>query len=622
MAGNEKTPGQLGDELSGAVKFTPQEFADAFERVSSVAREVNNTFGQSRERINEVKVALKDALPNVVRLGGDLGAVGQTIGEIAEASRRNVVANAEDVQKLYASTKVIGGSVKEIADGFLNVGVGIEQVGKQLEDSVNYVRSIGGNTKQVMADVRSNMEQMNRYQFEGGVQGLTKMAAQASMLRFDMNETFRLADKVLNPEGAIEVAAAFQRLGVSAGALADPFQLMNQSINDPSGLQNSLADVAKQFTYFDEKTKTFKINPQGVLTLKEMEQQTGVSAREMSKMGLAAAELDQRLSSINAAGLKLGSEEDKQYLANIAKMGEGGQYEVKLTNEKGELETRKLSELTQDEFDKLIKEQKEGPKTMEEIAKSQMTISADIAGNVSAIKSAVLGGAVTQKDVLTGSEAIRKLSSSLTGALSKNFSSPQKVRDTLTDSFDDVKSLFKDIANKDVSTTDALSNYLTKAGIQLQSLSDDAQKNIIKTLQETRSQLGDKNSIDRNARSFIDQMLGETKTQTTKNTGDGNRPISSLIEGTNASSKVRDVVSSNNESGFYGKSSSEVKFGGTITHVVDFKGGAENLSPAQKEEFLKMFADKFNSTDIQQFMINATTPNDPLKPNYGARVGK
>jgi len=617
----QKTPGQIADEIKNAATLNAADFVDAFERVGSVAREVNNTFGQSRERINEVKVALTDALPNVVRLGGDLGAVGETIGQIAEASRRNVVANTEDVQKLYASTKVIGGSVKEIADGFLNVGVGIEQVGKQLEDSVNYVRSIGGNTKQVMADVRSNMEQMNRYQFEGGVQGLTKMAAQASMLRFDMGETFRLADKVLNPEGAIEVAAAFQRLGVSAGALADPFQLMNQSINDPSGLQNSLADVAKQFTYFDEKTKTFKINPQGVLTLREMEQQTGVSAKEMSKMGLAAAELDQRLSSINAAGLKLGSEEDKQYLANIAKMGEGGQYEVKLTNEKGELETRKLSELTQDEFDKLIKEQKEGPKTMEEIAKSQMTISADIAGNVSAIKSAVLGGAVTQKDVLTGSEAIRKLSSSLTGALSKNFSSPQKVRDTLTDSFDDVKSLFKDIANKDVSTTDALSNYLTKAGVQLQDLSKDAQANIIKTLQETRSQLGDKNAIDRNARSFIDQLLGETKTQTTKNTGDGNRPISSLIEGTNASSKVRDVVSSNGGP-FGSKSSSEVKVGGSFNITVDFKGGAENLSSSQKEEITKMLVEKWNSTETKEYIINVSTPNDPLKPNYGARVGK
>jgi hypothetical protein len=248
-----------------------------------------------------------------------------------------------------------------------------------------------------------------------------------------------------------------------------------------------------------------------------------------------------------------------------------------------------------------------------------MTISADIAGNVSAIKAAVLGGAVTQKDVLSSSEAIRKLSSSLTGALSKNFSSPQKVRDTMTDSFDDVKSLFKDIANKDVSTTDALSNYLTKAGVQLQDLSKDAQANIIKTLQETRSQLGDKNAIDRNARSFIDQMLGETKTQTTKNTGDGNRPISSLIEGTNASSKVKDVVS-NNGGPFGGAKKSQVDFGGGIKIDVNFNGGAENLTNAQKEEITKMLIEKMNSTDMKQYMIEVNTPNNPTKAPTGKTV--
>jgi hypothetical protein len=68
-----------------------------------------------------------------------------------------------------------------------------------------YIRSIGGNTKQIMEDVTNNMDQMNRFQFENGVKGLTKMAAQASMLRFDMNETFKLADKVLSPEGAIQL---------------------------------------------------------------------------------------------------------------------------------------------------------------------------------------------------------------------------------------------------------------------------------------------------------------------------------------------------------------------------------------------------------------------------------
>jgi hypothetical protein len=87
-----------------------------------------------------------------------------------------------------------------------------------------------------MKDVSANMEKMNRYQFDGGVAGLAKMAAQASMLRFDMAQTFSFADRMLTPENAINMASAFQRLGVTAGNLVDPFVLMNESINDPTGV--------------------------------------------------------------------------------------------------------------------------------------------------------------------------------------------------------------------------------------------------------------------------------------------------------------------------------------------------------------------------------------------------
>ena len=611
---NNQNSGQMGEELKNAVKLPDaQEFAETFERVSSVAREVNNLFGQSRQRIVELKTELVDSLPGIARLGGNIGDVGESIQQIALASRRNVVENSEDVEKLFAASKVLGASVGEISEAFLNVGVGIEQVGKQLEDSVNYVRSIGGNTKQVMDSVRANMDQMNRYQFEGGVQGLTKMAAQASMLRFDMGETFRLADKVLSPEGAIETAAAFQRLGVSAGALADPFALMNQSINDPQGLQDSLVDVAKQFSYFDEKTKTFKISPQGVLTLREMEQQTGVSAKEMSKLAVAAAEADKRISAIGSAGLNI-KEEDKQYVANIARMGEGGEYEVKINDD----ETKKLSELTQEEFDKLIKEQKDGPKTMEEIAKSQMSISEDIKGNVNAIRAAVVGGAVTQKDFLRGSESVRNISSDFTGAASRNFSSPEKVRNTLTESMGDIKELFNDIKNKDVKTTDALSNYFTKLGTQGIKLEEGFKQGIVKSLEETRSKLGDKTSVDGVAKEFLDKMLGGVKSEQIKGVKDGNKPISYLIEG-NKSTEVKETMTNR---GAFGGGSSKVNVDGGFKIDINFTGNASELTAAQKEQVTKMLIEKMNSAEMQQYMVSVTGKDNPTKAPSGKTVSR
>jgi hypothetical protein len=612
---NDKTAGQMGEEIKKAAEMpSVKEFAEAFERISSSARLVNNTFGQSRERIVELQTAIADTTPGILRMGGSFGDVSKSMQEIAEASKRNVVASSEDIEKLYASSKVLDMSVREISDAFLNVGVGIEQVGTQLEESVNYVRSIGGNTKQVMDSVRSNMDQMNRYQFEGGVQGLTKMAAQASMLRFDMSNTFALAEKVLDPEGAVNMASAFQRLGVSAGALADPFALMNASINDPSGLQDGLANISKQFTYFDEKTKTFKINPQGVLTLREMEKEAGLAQGSLSKMGLAAAELDMRISDINKAGLTIASEEDKQYLANIATMQDG---KYKVTLEDGT--KKELAELTQPEFDKLIEQQKTAPKTMEEIAKSQLSYSESSAGDLKAIRSSLVGGLVTQRDVLRGGEAARNLSTNFTGAVSSNFSNPQAVRDTVTESVKDLKDSFKDFQEGKKDATTIMSEYLTKLGNQGIKIEEGFKQGMIKSLEETRKKTTGTTGVDEMGRQFLDKMLGGVKSEKVKGTKDGNKPISSLIEGTKAS-EVQQSVANNNP--FAGGRSSEVKVDGGFKIDVNFTGGASELTAAQKEQVTKMLIEKMNSAEMQQYMVSVTGKDNPTKAPSGKTVSR
>lgn len=614
--GNTNTPKGVGDEIKDAFKLpTAAEFADAYLGISEGSAKINKAFGQTRQRIVEIQTAIADTSPGIARLGGSVNDVTNTISELAQASRRNVIANGEDVDKMFAAQKILGGTVKGIADSFLNVGIGISQIPKELEKAITYVQSIGGNTEKVMSDVQDNMEQMNRFQFEGGVQGLTKMAAQASMLRFDMTETFRFADKVLDPEGAINMASAFQRLGVSAGALADPFQLMNQSINDPSGLQTSLSNVAKQFTEFDEKTKTFKINPQGVLTLREMEKEAGLSTGSLSKMGLAAAELDKRLSSVNAAGLHFENEDDKQYLQNIASMGKSGKYEVELKDGT----KKELQNLNQEEFDALIEQQKNGPKDLEGIARSQMTATDVIKGDVTAIRTAVVGGAVSQQGLLKGMEGARKVATGLTGNASKELGNTGAVRETVGQTIGDLtKAVNEFINNKDKKPTDVLSDYLKNLGNQGMEINKSLQEKVTKILEKSRNELGDDNAVERTTTKIYDALLGGAKADKVK----GNQPISSLIEGTNASSKVKNVVSNNSGGGFYGGGNSKVNVDGGIKIDVNFNGGAENLTSAQKEEITKMLIEKMNSTDMKQYMIEVNTPNNPTKAPTGKTIGR
>lgn len=383
--------------------------------LSKFTNEIIAAFTVGRERVFELQTAITNAVPAVAALGGEIKDVSKIIADVALESRRNVVASTEEITKLFAASEIIGVTAQKLSKDFLDVGMGIESIPAALEDSIEYVQSIGGNAKSVMTDVSANMEKMNRFQFEDGVRGLTRMAAQASMLRFSMSETFSLADRVLDPKGAIDTAAAFQRLGVAVGSLGNPLQLMNQAINDPSGLQDSLVEVSKQFTYFDDQTKTFKINPQGVLTLRELEKQTQVSAAEMTKMGLAAADLDRRLATISPSiDIK---EEDKEYFANIAKMDKDGKYTVEIKNEQGKSEFKNLADITQNEFNKLIDEQRSRPRTLEDIARAQLRADEISANNLTAIATQIVGGTLTAPSVMDLNENIRSIMKAATDSL-------------------------------------------------------------------------------------------------------------------------------------------------------------------------------------------------------------
>jgi hypothetical protein len=439
------------ESLKSPVDLILESMADMFEEAESL----NRAFVQGRTRLDEMADAVARSAAGVIRLGGNAAQAASTMAEIAEGSKRNVIATEEQVSKLFAASTLLETSSSTLVENFASVGIEASQIGTNLESSIDYIQSVGLNAKEVMGDVNANMSQMNRYQFEGGVQGLSKMAAQASMLRFDMKETFAFAEKVLTPEGAIETAAGLQRLGVSIGNLTDPFALMNQSLTDPSGLQDSIIKAAKQFTEFDEKTQSFKINPQGVLMLREIETEAGLSAGSLSKAALAAADLDKRISAISPE-IQFEKEEDKQLLANMATMKDG-QYVVQLKNDQtGIIEQKKLSDLTQDEFNKLKEIQENRPKTLEDISISQLGVLENIDASLkSNLAKGTFGVSATPliRENLTGAD---RIIGALAKAVDKAVPESAEITKNVTGAIDKMRNLFieKDagkISNQDFS---------------------------------------------------------------------------------------------------------------------------------------------------------------------------
>lgn len=472
--------------------------ASQFTRIVEETEQLNKQLVAGRTRFQEFSRVINEATPGVVRLGGSYEDVRKTIFQIAEGSRRQVAASAEDVEKLFAAGKLLGTNVKDIVNNFAAAGISYDKIATKLSDSINYVQNIGLNARTVMADVTKNTESLSRFNFQNGVQGLTKMAAQASMMRLDMSKTFEFAEGVLDPEKAVETAAAFQRLGVSVGNLTDPFQLMNQSINDPSGLQTSIINVTKQFTYFDEQSKSFKINPQGILTLKELAPTIGITATELRKTALAAAEMDNKLKKINETGFGLKvSEEDKMLVANIATMGKGGEYEVSIKDEQGYEYQKKLTELQEEDFQRLLEQQKKAPQSIEEIQRAQLNYAEKMYAELKGLKETVVAGALGLPGMGRTMEAGANMFSGIGTALNKTLAdvgfqrtleqakieiqtivSSKRTQEQKDKEIDVIyQKLKKDMLEKG-------SMYLDRAGVNISQLGD-KQTGVMKSFTET-----------------------------------------------------------------------------------------------------------------------------------------
>jgi len=394
-------PGYIKSLSEGFLDFT-----GALVTLDKESARLSSNFLLGRTRINEFKATIADTAPAVRRLGGDIDDITKMITQTGEALGRNVLFTPEVYEKLYAITDLLDVESNTLARNFSNVGISVAKVGGDIENSLNYIKSIGMDAKSIMNQVVSNTDLLNRFNFKEGVLGFSKMAATATLLKADMRDIQSFADKVFNVEGAIEASAAFQRLGVFMGDLADPFSLMNSSLNNPEGLIKSIAKAGEMFTEFNSETGRVEINPSAMGMFNELATASGIGADKLKQMAISLREFNERASQIN---FKFDlSEEQQMLIANLAFLDEKGEYVVKIKDEKtGEMIAKKVSDLTEEQIKELKKFADEKPKTMEDLARESMSITDIIKNDLQAIKYKILFGAVGTPGILEFQETTR-----------------------------------------------------------------------------------------------------------------------------------------------------------------------------------------------------------------------
>jgi hypothetical protein len=279
-----------------------------------------------------------------------------------------------------------------MVEGFMNAGYGLYDVSNQVLGIINKSRELGVTTAAVYGQISANIGKLALYNFENGVQGMAQMAAKAASLRIDMKSTLDFAEKLFDPENAIETAAAMQRLGVNVASLLDPYKLMDMGRNDPAKLQEEILKAAQALTYFDEKNDKMAILPGAQQTLREMAKAFGMNADELAKMALNAGDLDRKLREIKFSPDFAGDEQARTMIANMAQLKDG-KYVVtfdEMNKETGQIEsvTKEVSQLTKDNKEALVK-MNEPAKSAIELQKEANNTLTNINNSIKALKGVV-----------------------------------------------------------------------------------------------------------------------------------------------------------------------------------------------------------------------------------------
>ena len=414
-------------QLRAAIKENIASFTDplkAYQNIEKTAISMADNAKSLQRSMGGVAIdsekyasSLIESYKNTVKMGAEFKDITGTIQGLAESMGRMVRPSEQTIQnmvELSVATGMGAGEIGKMTGEITRFGGSQVQATDKMHDLAVEARKVGLDAKSFLTQVNANMKSLNGFGFKNGINGMKNMVKQAMLLRTSVEKigAAALQSKVLDPEGAMEVAASFQMLGGAVGALGDPFKLLHMAQSDMAGLQNEIINSTKSAFKFNKETGGFEASTQDMYRLREQATLMGKSLEDMMELGREGAKMDFLKEKFNIGELP---DETQQLVAGLAEIGKDGKVSIDIPGF-GRLEADSAEQLSvqlkNGETQKALQDyQTKAAQTEKDIAISQLTITETQAKDVNIIKSAMSPQMGEQsrekflKDIKEGNEA-------------------------------------------------------------------------------------------------------------------------------------------------------------------------------------------------------------------------
>jgi len=212
-------------------------------------------------------------------------------------------------------------TILENAENFRNVGIGLDGAAKSIEQIGSRSIKLGLSAKATSETLISQLGKLNAFGFQNGIAGLGKMVQEAQALKINMESIFTVADKLYDPESAINLAANLQVVGGAVGDLADPIKLMYDATNNVESLQTSIIGAARSLATYNAEQGRFEVSGANLRRAKAMADSLGISMGELTNMAVKGAAKFEAMSELNMFPSL--TDDQREFVSNIATIKDG-----------------------------------------------------------------------------------------------------------------------------------------------------------------------------------------------------------------------------------------------------------------------------------------------------------
>ncbi len=333
--------GAIFDNLKKAVESTTIEIKTTYATITGMdneAKKLARTIGSGvvgsaglfREKLFNIQVGVADiggTFQDTIDVVTDLNA---ETGKLTLPSEQATIQTIELAKATNQTSKEAG----KMVGTFMSFTKGQKTAVNEMAKIAKIARQSGVEAKTLLTSISADLAKLDKYNFKSGSDGLTKMSAEAQRLGTTLSEigVFDIADKLVDPESAVETAANLSMLGGSVQGLTNPFQLMGDAANNVENLQSKLIDLAKSAFKVDETTGAIETNFVAQQRLKSQVEALGGNYDNFLKLGRAAAKEQLVLNKLISSGVDTSkiSEDQMNLVKSLTEVGEGGKLELRI----------------------------------------------------------------------------------------------------------------------------------------------------------------------------------------------------------------------------------------------------------------------------------------------------